>query len=226
MILDKLQETNTVIQTALNYKDNAASIKEYESQLTNLKNVSTLLNNRLELVEELVKRKIAEPFIPESTQKTIQEAICQCGEKTEELKLDAAAVAALKSASELVKTLTDTAWKNAADQRYSKAIDMLQISVFLLPSPKESKELAEALNDARTQPPASISGIDKIEEKLRRAEKLIDQLNVSDDPEIVSFLEKVKERQATINDLSPKILDWLKNNHLSGRFKLSFAAYA
>lgn len=222
MMLDKLRETNSVIQTSLTHKQNEAAIREFENQLLNLKSVVSSLNSRLILTEELTKRKLTSPFVPESTRNTIQEAIDQCGSKTENKTLDIAAVTALKGASELLKNLTDTVWKNVAEKRYSKTINMLQLFINLVTSQKEATELIEALNKARTQPPGNVTAIDKIEEKLQKAENLINQLNVSDDPEIVSFLGKVKERQATIIDLSPKILDWLKSNHLSGKIKLSF----
>ena len=40
--------------------------------------------------------------------------------------------------------------------------------------------------------------------------------------EAEKFIVKVRTQQATVADLTPHIMDWLKENHLTGQIKVRF----
>ena len=222
MILENLQHANQSINNSVNLVQIQNSLREYESQLDSLKAVTSSLSSRILIAEKLRSKDLVAPYIPENTQKTVLEALEKCGEKSVDKSLDASAVLALKNASELLKNVNDNTLKVMAAQRYSKPVELLLLFRNLLLNQKEADEIIEVLNKAKTTPPTNVKTIEQTEEKYKKAEQLIAQINVSDDTEIVSFLEKVKENQATISDLTPKIISWLKEKDLSNRIKLSF----
>jgi LPS O-antigen subunit length determinant protein (WzzB/FepE family) len=56
---------------------------------------------------------------------------------------------------------------------------------------------------------------------LESANELINGLGL--DPDIVTFLQSMNSGKATLKDLSDKVLNWIKEEDLSGRIKLSFS---
>lgn len=60
----------------------------------------------------------------------------------------------------------------------------------------------------------------KLSKSLESANELIDGLSL--DQDIVTFLRNMNSGKATLKDLSDKILNWIKEEDLSGRIKLSF----
>lgn len=55
---------------------------------------------------------------------------------------------------------------------------------------------------------------------LDRAKTIIDGIGL--DPEITSFLQKMNEKKATVNELTDNILSWIHHNNLGSKIKLSF----
>ena len=50
--------------------------------------------------------------------------------------------------------------------------------------------------------------------------QILEALGLND--EIMEFLGKVAENRATITDLSVNLIDWIKKESLTGKFKISF----
>lgn len=55
---------------------------------------------------------------------------------------------------------------------------------------------------------------------IKRAQQLIDQMQLK--PANVEFLKKVISKTATLDDISDEVLNWLKNEQLTGKVKISF----
>ncbi|SHO53382.1 hypothetical protein [Anaerocolumna xylanovorans] len=60
-----------------------------------------------------------------------------------------------------------------------------------------------------------------LSKSLESANELIDGLGL--DPDIVTFLQNMNSGKATLKDLSDKVLNWIREEDLSGRIKLSFS---
>ena len=55
---------------------------------------------------------------------------------------------------------------------------------------------------------------------IKEADQILEALGLND--EIMEFLGKVAENRATITDLSVNLIDWIKKESLTGKFKISF----
>lgn len=80
--------------------------------------------------------------------------------------------------------------------------------------------MLDALQKAKVSIPGSSKAIDMFLDNVKKGKGLIDGLHL--DEEIERFILKVRSQQATIADLSPHIMEWLKKNNLTGKIKVRF----
>ena len=87
------------------------------------------------------------------------------------------------------------------------------------PDPKKARELADSIAKAADGDP-SMKAIDGLIANVQEAKKITDAFALN--LEIEAFLKKVSSQQATVFDLTPNILAWLKEKNLTNKLKLRF----
>ena len=127
---------------------------------------------------------------------------------------------ALKNAIELCRKNVDITWKEAANDLSNGVENSLASLKGLLQNKQEAEDLLETLQKAKVSIPGSSKAIDTFLENVKRGKGLIDGLHLDEEAE--KFIVKVRTQQATVADLSPHIMDWLKENHLTGQIKVRF----
>lgn len=60
----------------------------------------------------------------------------------------------------------------------------------------------------------------QLDHALKHADDLITNLNMSQEVEL--FLKKMNMGRATLNDLDPEVLEWIRHEQLSGKIRLQF----
>lgn len=220
MILETLRTTNNVMLDSIQVTNNKQAAKTFKKQVIALGLCTPALEQLLNVIAALKEKGIADNILTFELKESLQTAVDNCGEKTNDHTLDASAVQALKSAVELCKSTTESAWKNAADKQCSIVIDSLNSLKGLLPEKKEAEDLLEALNKAKLTMPSSSKIIDDFLGKVSRGKEMVDGLHLDD--EVEKFINKVKMQKATVGDLTPHIMDWLKDNNLLNTMKVRF----
>lgn len=220
MILETLRTTNSVMLDSIQVTNNKQAAKTFKEQVIALGLCTPTLEQLLNVIAALKEKGIADNILTLELKESLQTAVDNCGEKTNDHTLDASAVQALKSAVELCKGTTELAWKNAADKLCSTVIDSLNSLKGLLPDKKEAEDLLEALNKAKLTMPSSAKIIDDFFDKVCRGREIVDGLHLDD--EVEKFINKVKIQTATVGDLTPHIMDWLKDNNLLNIMKVRF----
>lgn len=66
----------------------------------------------------------------------------------------------------------------------------------------------------------NIKNFQSMNDGILDAEKIIAKLGLDD--EIITFLENTNSGKATLNDLSDKVLNWIKSEKLEGKIRVSF----
>lgn len=220
MILETLRTTNSVMLDSIQVTNNKQAAKTFKEQVIALGLCTPTLEQLLNVIAALKEKGIADNILTLELKESLQTAVDNCGEKTKDHTLDASAVQALKSAVELCKSTTELAWKNAADKQCSTVIDSLNSLKGLLPDKKEAEDLLEALNKAKLTMPSSSKIIDDFLSKVSRGKEMVDGLHLDD--KVEKFINKVKMQKATVGDLTPHIMDWLKDNNLLNTMKVRF----
>jgi len=220
MIIDTLKATNSVMLDSIQVTNNKQAAKTFKEQVIALGLCTPTLEQLLNVITALRDKQIAPGILTAELKETLQTTVDNCGEKTNDHTLDATTVQALKNAIDLCKTATESAWKDAADKQCTTVIDSLTSLKSLLPDKKEADDLLEALGNAKVKMPSSAKGIDDFLGKVTRGKEIVDGLHLDD--EVERFINKVKLQKATVNDLTPHILEWLKANDLMNTMKVRF----
>lgn len=162
---------------------------------------------------------VSTPFMDETTRSDLLDYINDCGNGVSEMKLTLEAVKLLKSKGEAVSAQVKIVWKDAS-QKYSQGSrGYLSMIGGLSNDPKRARELADSITKTVASDP-SIKAIKSLVSDVKEAQQIADTFSLN--PEIEAFLKKVSSQQATVVDLTPNILKWLKEKKLIGKLKIRF----
>lgn len=220
MILESLQSANSTILDSVQATSNKQAAKAFKDQVIALSQCTSQLEQLLNLIKAMQEKKISSKVFTVEIKDSLQDAVDTCGRKTNDHTLGVSAVTALKNAIELCRKNVDITWKEAANDLSNGVENSLASLKGLLQNKKEAEELLEALQKAKVSIPGSSKAIDTFLENVKRGKDLIDGLHLDEEAE--KFIVKVRTQQATVADLSPQIMDWLKENHLTRQIKVRF----
>lgn len=222
MIVNKLQSANSVILDSVNAANNKHAAESFKNQLIVLSTLTTQLEQLLNLIEAMQEKGITQTILTEEIKESLLDAVNSCGEKTYDHSLEAGTVSALKNAIDLCRNSLNVVWKESSSKECTPIIESLTSLRGLLGNAKEADNIIEYLNKVQASTPASSGTLDKYLANIEKGKKIIEELHIDSDPEVVSFIKKVRTQKATINHLTPHILEWLKDNNLADKIKLRF----
>lgn len=220
MILESLQSANSTILDSVQATNNKQAAKAFKDQVIALSQCTAQLEQLLNLIKAMQEKKISAKVFTVEIKDSLQDAVDTCGQKVNDHTLDVSAVTALRNSIELCRKNVDITWKEEADNLSSGVEDSLSSLKGLLQNEEEAEEILEALEKAKLSIPGSSKAIDAFLDNIKRGKGLIDGLHLDEEAE--SFIEKVRTQQATVEDLTPHIMDWLRKNQLTGQIKVRF----
>ena len=220
MILESLQSANSTILDSVQATSNKQAAKAFKDQVIALSQYTSQLEQLLNLIKAMQEKKISSKVFTVEIKDSLQDAVDACGQKTNDHTLGVSTVTALKNAIKLCHKNVEITWKEAANDLSNSVENSLASLKGLLQNKKEAEELLEALQKAKVSIPGSSKAIDTFLENVKRGKGLIDGLHLDEEAE--KFIVKVRTQRATVADLSPHIMDWLRENHLTGQIKVRF----
>ena len=150
------------------------------------------------------------PVIDEATRSDLLACINDCGNGISEMRLSMDAVRLLKSKGDAFATQIKIVWRDASAKYSDGSKGYLSMIGGLSSNPKRATELADNITK-------TVAG----EPSIKAVKKLVtDEFSLN--PEIEVFLKKVSSLQATVADLTPDILTWLKGKNLTSKLKIRF----
>lgn len=159
------------------------------------------------------------PLMDETTRSDLLTCINDCGNGVSEMKLTLEAVRLLKSKGDAVATQIKIVWRDTSVRYSDGSKGYLSMIGGLSGNPKRAKELADNITKTVAGDP-SIKAIKNLVADVAEAKEIIDKFSLN--PEIEDFLKKVSLQRATVGDLTPNILAWLKDKNLTGKLKIHF----
>lgn len=223
LLTETIQKSTTAIKLRRNATDNKARTEAYLKALTQLDKTAKKIESILKCAIEMQAQGIvAEAILKEPLKKELLECIDSCGngvspDSEEQLSLET--VKLLQSKGDAIADTIGIAWKDAASTYAKGSTGYLSLIGSLTDNPKQARELVETINKAVEGSP-SINSISKLVSDVAVAKKIIDSFSIS--PKIESFLKKVSNQQATVADLTPDVIEWLKEKRLMGKLKVRF----
>lgn len=109
-------------------------------------------------------------------------------------------------------------WEAFYTSNNSELIDGLNIIVLVHPTPTIVRNCITAIKKCEKWP-LTQENIESYSEARQKAEDLLKEMRFDD--EIRDFLIKVRDKKATLTDLTPTILDWIHSENISDKVSLS-----
>lgn len=222
MILNSLKSANSVIMDSVHSTADKNATENFIKQLGSLNVYTTQLELLLNLLDKMQSLNILSRILTQETKDSLQFAVESCGEKTDNHTLDAGTVLALKNLVELLRNTLSSAWKESSEKNCTPIIESLNSLKSLLDFPQNAEEIIKKLEVAKSSLPSSSGSLQSYINDINHGKKIIEGLNFDSDPEVKLFIDKVRRGKATVRDLTPHILEWIKDNSLSDKIRLKF----
>lgn len=220
MILESIQSANNTILDSMQFTNNKQAAKNFNTQVCLLSQYTSQLEQLLNIIVTLQATKNVLNLFNAEVKESLQVAVDACGEKLFDHTLDNSTVASLKSSIELCKKSVEISWVKAASGIANDVESSLKTLKNLLPNKQKAEAVLENLSKSKNTLPGSSKVIEAFFDSVNQGKELIDGLHL--DNEIEKFINKVRTQQATVADLTPHILEWLKDNNLTGKIRVIF----
>ena len=220
MLIDKIDNSIQTINARRSAQDRKISAENYTKALNQLQKTSGDLQTILDCIDLIETNQItSHHIINEDIRNSLRENINSCGEAIYRNELS---IEMVKLIQEQVKTLTqllNAEWKDASLKYSEKTVGYLSLICDLTDSPAQARKLIFSVNEICAAAPNKKS-IKGLVDNVNAASKIVDAFSLS--PQIELFLKKISNKQATLSDLTPTVLSWLKENRLMNKLKISF----
>jgi len=220
LLTETIKNCTSAIQKRRRLQENNRSAEDYAKALVQLAQASSSLKATLDCATEMKSSGVVDhPLMMQQMRDELVAYADDCGRGVFEGTLTLDVVKAFKAKGDALAAQMKIVWKDAAD-KYAEGIKgYLSMIGGLTDNPKHAKELTDSIAKAIDGTP-SISAVKKLVADVAEAKKITEAFSLN--PEIESFLKKVSSQQATVYDLNPDVLTWLKEKRLTSRLKIRF----
>ena len=192
----------------------------YAKALAQLDQVAESIKGALDCAAAMKEKGIVStPLMDVPTRSELLACIDDCGNGVSEMQLTLETVRLLKSKGDAVTTQIKIVWRDAAQKYSDGSKGYLSMIGGLSNDPKRAKELADNITQTVAGDP-SIKAVNRLVSDVAEAKQIADKFSLN--PEIEDFLKKVSSQRATVLDLTPSILTWLKEKRLTSKLKIRF----
>lgn len=220
LLTETIKKSTSAIKKRRAALESKQSAETYAKALAQLAQAVDSIKATLDCTTSMKANGIlSAPVIDEQTRTELLECFIACGNGIHDGILSLDAVKLLRSKEDIFATQVKIVWKEAS-QKYSEGIKgYLSIIGGLSDDPKRARDLADAITRAVEGDP-SIKVVESLASNVHEAKQITDAFSLNS--EIENFLKKVSAQQATVVDLTPNVLNWLKEKHLTSKLKLRF----
>ena len=127
-------------------------------------------------------------------------------------------ISSIKNMISKLDSSLESNWKAYITARDSEILDMLDIFSQVCNNKREISEITSSIRNMNSWP-IDEAVYQKYENRRLLGEKKINEIHF--DAEIEDFLRKVKNQKASLLDLKPEILNWIKENNFDKNIMLS-----
>ncbi len=221
MLLTKtIKNTTTAIETRRATLENKQSAERYSKALSQLSKQYSSIKNAIDCAEEIKDKKIVERSVfPKSIRDSLLESVISCGSAIDNGTLTADAVKVLQTKADIFDNHLKIIWKDAATKYSDGTKGYLSMISGFTDDPRKAKELSESITKT-VNSTLSIKAINKLVDDVNKAKVITESFSLNQTIEV--FLRKVSAQQATVTDLTPEVLQWLKDKKLLSKLKVSF----
>ena len=220
MITNSIQSCISAINQKRDAQKNKQSFEEYKKTLAALSVECQSLSFALDTADGIKKHKIStESMLSSETKSDLLDSIDQCGIGLEDGKLTEETVQSLRLQTKQLQNDLITSWKVISAHYAEGVTGYLGIVQGFSDSPADVEALRIRIQKLTTESP-SAEAAKKLSIDVSQANTIIAQFSLK--PEVEVFLRKVASREASAADLTPNVLEWLQEQKLLSKLRISF----
>ena len=217
MLLDKVRATRELIEKVKIAEERSSRHQEYEDFYQKLNDYSTELNQFTESLKSLLSSYPGDFLKPD---------LSQVINKVDDLLATFENEPKQNRVTNLVREirLHDEQWKKMWNH-YAKAqsqelIRGLNSAKKVAGSAEDINSIINGLERLTNKWPIAESNLNQFSRYLFQAKEKLTSLNTT--PGVQLFLDQVANNQATFEDVTPEVIQWLKDNNFSNNLKITF----
>ncbi|MCB8814726.1 hypothetical protein [Desulfosporosinus shakirovi] len=134
--------------------------------------------------------------------------------------LEATTVSSVSKNVSAFKRHLDSLWVNSLKNSTEQVISLLNTFSQFMTNESEAISIATTLENGITSFPINPSDVITFKAKLQKGREMADQIGADDDIKI--FIGKVRDLQATLEDITPKVQEWIYKHDIPKRIKIIF----
>ena len=220
LLTETIKNSTSAIKQRRATIENKQHAETYAKALTQLSQVTEGIKDTLDFAAAMKGKGIVNtPLMDEPTRSELLACIDDCGNGVSEKQLTIETVRLLKSKGDALAAQMKIVWRDAAQKYSDGPKGYLSMIGGLSNDPKRAKDLTDSITQTVAGNP-SIKAVNSLVSYVAEAKQITDQFSLN--PEIENFLKKVSSQRATVLDLTPNIMTWLKEKNLTGRLKIRF----
>ena len=220
LLTETIKKSTSAIQARRIALEKKQDAETYTKALSQLSQQHDVIADTLNCAKELKEKGIVETsVVSKSVCDDLMLSVSECGTAIVEGNLTLDAVKLLQTKGDTVSSQLKLKWKDAAAKYAEGTKGYLAMISGLTQDPQKARELGESITKT-VDGGLSISAINSLVSDVKEAKAITDSFSLS--PSIEFFLKKVSSQQATVTDLTPEVMQWLKDKKLLSKLKVRF----
>lgn len=220
LLTETIKNSTDAIKNRRAMLESKQHAETYIKALSQLSKANASISKNLDCAVAMKEQGIVDkPLIDENTKQDLLNCVNDCGNAIAERVLALDTVRLLQSKGDAVSVQIKVIWKDAAKKYSEGTKGYLSMIGGLSDNPQKARTLAESIDKAVSEEP-SIKSITSLIENIAEAKKITNTFALN--ANIETFLRKISSQQATVADLTPEIVSWLQEKHLTKKIRLKF----
>lgn len=219
MLIHAIDDCIASINEVATLRDKQLSIDAFERAAKKLSDVESNVQLFVSTAEAMHQHDFCRiTFKPDDIQ-GLQDSIVECANAVKQLNLSTNDVTTLSKVFQSQYGLLVILWKQTAKDHVDPIQSYLNVIQFLLDNKDEAASLSRSLGTGSTAEPTPAI-VNTLVANAKKANALTSNFQMSDS--VRTFLNKTKNRSATLADITPEVRDWITAHKLDRKIKLSF----
>jgi len=209
--LDTLEKN----KQAQNY---ASDIKKFNVNMNQVLQSIHTINSKLEAAEAAQKYKLIDNPVRQEDRLNAVALLGEIYNQIHQGYLDSSIVGNLTLLASTLTNNLNFMWSSSIRMKTEQVISLLETFAPYIEAGSNHQALVQQLRASTEKLPNSADGVESFALRLEKAKKLVNKIGVNN--EIQAFVRKVQNNRATLDDVTPEVISWLKEHNLIGRTRI------
>lgn len=219
MLIHAIDACIASIDEVSTLREKKLSIDAFEGAAKKLTDVEANVNLFVSTAEAMHQYDFCRVTFQADEVQSLKDSVVECAKAVNQLNLSASDVTNLSKDFQSQYGRLAIRWNQNAKDHVMPIQSYLNVIQFLLDNKDEAASLSRSLGTGSTADPTPAI-VNTLAANAQKANALTGSFQMSDS--VRTFLNKTKNRSATLADITPEVRDWITAHKLDKKIKLSF----